>query len=134
MQCTWVVRLCMAFAVLPGYQFMVCEYGVCVCLCVCSHHRYCAVKLAEGAIGDVDALPEGVTAQSVVPVNSLRVVALDTQPDASTSFTQIPTAVDSAVGVTHTHTHTAATTVPHSCHTHTHTHTQRAVLFGKSIW
>jgi hypothetical protein len=53
--------------------------------------RFCAVKLAEGAIGDVnEGLPEGVTPHP--PHHGLRVVALDSvdsggAPTAATSAT-----------------------------------------------
>eukprot|EP00198_Chlamydomonas_reinhardtii_P005607 XP_001694943.1 SEC7/BIG-like ARF-guanine nucleotide exchange factor [Chlamydomonas reinhardtii] len=47
--------------------------------------RFCAMKLAEGAIGDVNMLPEGTLPQSLQH-HPLRVVAIDNNPEASTSF------------------------------------------------
>lgn len=43
------------------------------------------MKLAEGAIGDVNMLPEGTLPQSLQH-HPLRVVAIDNNPEASTSF------------------------------------------------
>ncbi|KAG2485588.1 hypothetical protein HYH03_015653 [Edaphochlamys debaryana] len=47
--------------------------------------RFCAMKLAEGAIGDVNMLPEG-TVPPPLQHHPLRVVAIDANPEASTSF------------------------------------------------
>lgn len=52
-------------------------------------HSFCAMKLAEGAIGDVNALPEGTLPAGGLPhTHPLRVVAIDANPEASTSFAQ----------------------------------------------
>ncbi len=52
---------------------------------------FCAMKLAEGAIGDVNALPEGTLPAGGLPhTHPLRVVAIDSNPEASTSFAQGP--------------------------------------------
>ncbi|KAG2453172.1 hypothetical protein HYH02_002496 [Chlamydomonas schloesseri] len=48
--------------------------------------RFCAMKLAEGAIGDVNMLPEGTLPPQALQHHPLRVVAIDNNPEASTSF------------------------------------------------
>lgn len=49
--------------------------------------RFCAMKLAEGAIGDVNVVPEGLTASMMHP---LRVVAIDYEPSTSFAYPSIP--------------------------------------------
>ncbi|GIM16141.1 hypothetical protein Vretimale_18795, partial [Volvox reticuliferus] len=60
--------------------------------------RFCAMKLAEGAIGDVNMLPEGTLPPQALQHHPLRVVAIDTNPEQSTSFARDGTAGAAASG------------------------------------
>ncbi|GIL58910.1 hypothetical protein Vafri_13917 [Volvox africanus] len=60
--------------------------------------RFCAMKLAEGAIGDVNMLPEGTLPPQALQHHPLRVVAIDTNPEQSTSFARDGTAGATASG------------------------------------
>ncbi|GIM16142.1 hypothetical protein Vretimale_18795, partial [Volvox reticuliferus] len=56
------------------------------------------MKLAEGAIGDVNMLPEGTLPPQALQHHPLRVVAIDTNPEQSTSFARDGTAGAAASG------------------------------------
>jgi hypothetical protein len=56
------------------------------------------MKLAEGAIGDVNALPEGTLPPPGLAHHPLRLVAIDANPEASSSFGGSATAGGAAAG------------------------------------
>jgi hypothetical protein len=72
------------------------------------------MKLAEGAIGDVNMLPEGTVPPQALQHHPLRVVAIDSNPEQSTSFARDVGATAATAGAAGATGAGAPTGGPHS--------------------